>query len=315
MGIGHVIRCLALAQQFTDKNVFFLSAKLNGNAHALIASSGFQVIEIEAGLSVEKDSDNTVEVIEAHNINTVIVDHYGLGKKWQDTIKSRVKLVVIDDYAHTSHHAHLVVDSGRLASTARDENDLFGLKYCLLRNDFKQLRCKAIDKREITKNIKSVLVSFGGTDIKGFTISTVELLRKSGFKGDIILLVASGINHLSEIKRLENVTLHIDETHVADILLESDLAIGSLGGSAWERCCMGLPSISVKVAENQNNIESILLSNAATVLIEDISTQLEPKLKEIWGNDIAWWKYMSDQCFGLCDGKGAGRVAERVLSL
>jgi len=315
VGIGHVIRCIALAQQLTDQNVYFLCRKAEGNANALIESSGFKVIELEVGIPEEKDAFKTLEVIDRNNIATVIVDHYGLGIAWEDKIKSSMNLVVIDDYPDRKHNAHLWIDSGRQPTVTDNEYNLFGPEYCLLRKDFIQLRNLAISERNKTKTIDRILISFGGTDINGLTIATVNQLRGNGFQGEIVLLVASGIKNFSDIRMLENVTLHIDKIHVADILLDCDFSVGALGGSAWERCCMGLPSISIKLADNQNNIEAMLVENNATVLIESIDDQLGSALKPILNNDITWWKKMSDECFKLCDAQGAIRVAERVLSI
>lgn len=45
--------------------------------------------------------------------------------------------------------------------------------------------------------------------------------------------------------------LYPPRPHLADLLAEADLAIGAGGTTTWERCCLGLPSLVVSIAENQ----------------------------------------------------------------
>ncbi len=38
---------------------------------------------------------------------------------------------------------------------------------------------------------------------------------------------------------------------MAEIMSKSDLCIGAGGSTSWERCCLGLPTISFAIADNQ----------------------------------------------------------------
>ncbi|GIS03608.1 MAG: hypothetical protein CM15mP106_0550 [Candidatus Neomarinimicrobiota bacterium] len=37
-------------------------------------------------------------------------------------------------------------------------------------------------------------------------------------------------------------------------MLRADICIGASGMSIWERCCMGLPSLTITIANNQKKI-------------------------------------------------------------
>lgn len=37
-------------------------------------------------------------------------------------------------------------------------------------------------------------------------------------------------------------------------MIKADISIGACGSTSWERCCLGLPSIVITVAENQKPI-------------------------------------------------------------
>ena len=37
-------------------------------------------------------------------------------------------------------------------------------------------------------------------------------------------------------------------------MLKADMSIGASGTTSWERCCLGLPSLVISIAENQKPI-------------------------------------------------------------
>ena len=41
---------------------------------------------------------------------------------------------------------------------------------------------------------------------------------------------------------------------MAELISKCDLAIGAAGTTAWERCCLGLPSIIITIADNQTAV-------------------------------------------------------------
>jgi len=47
------------------------------------------------------------------------------------------------------------------------------------------------------------------------------------------------------------IRLHDPRPHLADLMADADLAIGAGGTTTWERCCLGLPSLVVSIADNQ----------------------------------------------------------------
>lgn len=45
---------------------------------------------------------------------------------------------------------------------------------------------------------------------------------------------------------------------MADLMVSADLAIAGGGSASWERCCLGLPTLSLILAENQEAVASEL---------------------------------------------------------
>ena len=60
----------------------------------------------------------------------------------------------------------------------------------------------------------------------------------------------------------------ISHSLTADIhrlMVACDLAIGAGGGSAWERCCVGLPTIMIGIADNQSDVAAALADAGAAI--------------------------------------------------
>jgi spore coat polysaccharide biosynthesis predicted glycosyltransferase SpsG len=61
----------------------------------------------------------------------------------------------------------------------------------------------------------------------------------------------------------------VDITNMAEVLTESDVAIGAAGSSALERCCLGVPSYVLSTAKNQKEGALALKSVGAIYLSTD----------------------------------------------
>ena len=108
-------------------------------------------------------------------------------------------------------------------------------------------------------------------------------------------------------------TVHVDVENMAEIMAESDLAIGAAGATAWERCCLGLPSIMVVLADNQRLIASKLVQACAALLLiipedGDLKPLLEPTTLEPEA-----LTQMSLNAAGITDGHGLQRVLEILI--
>ena len=91
---------------------------------------------------------------------------------------------------------------------------------------------------------------------------------------DVVVGAYSG--HLNEIDRLATalapaVTVHREVGDMASLMADADFAIGAAGGTSWERCCLGLPTLVVVTADNQRDIARSLEAAGAIDLVGDAS--------------------------------------------
>lgn len=221
----------------------------------------------------------------------LVIDHYGLGEAFETSMRSHAaKIMVIDDLADRRHDCDILLDQ----TYRRDEIDykslvpqhckiLTGSDYVLLRKDFILMRPKALQKRKYTKEVKRILVSMGGSDQGSFTIQALEMIKDSGFTGEIDIVIGFQAINLEEVKTYAQAlpnpyTLHVNP-NMAQLMYDADLAIGGAGSSVWERCCLGLPQVLIQTADNQEKIFENLKSDGVVFTKPDDLTQLNIMLQ------------------------------------
>ena len=262
---------------------------------------------------------------------SIIVDHYGVNEEWLVIAKKAFrKLIVLDDLAErildvdlvinqnlgwkTRDYAHLVGQETRL---------LLGPEYALLAENY------SIARQKLKRSFKSeaplrVLVSLGGADIENVTGKVARVLEEIQKNHDFLVTIVVGAmnpnsNDLHEICQRSNgkIVLIQGANNLTDAYASHDIAVGAVGGSSWERCCLGLPTIFVPIAENQKPAAKNLRDVGAGILADYGSDQFEAELCEgliqLFNNEFR--QAISQRARDICDGKGIRRVCNEVLRL
>jgi len=360
MGIGHIMRCLTLADNLAKRNatMYFISQPHQGNINAVIEQHGHALVSIFIknnhtiiqqdsnswlGCLIEEDAQASIEQLnkikstleEKQQIDWLIIDHYAINDHWHTLLKPHVKnIMVIDDLANRQLHCDLVLDQ----TLNRKKSDyqplvqsqcklLLGQEYVLLRDEFYQLREQAKIKRLANTdrlNSISILISMGGSDpdnVSKQALLAIQSMIIHHANISVNLVISNQSQHLSSLQQLCetlpwcNVIINCQK--MAKLMLLADIAIGASGSTAWERCCLGLPSLTVINAENQKLIANNLAAVGASINLgwfEELTIEkIAQALTELIKNPLQYIT-MVEQCFNVCDGQGAIRVANKVLT-
>jgi UDP-2,4-diacetamido-2,4,6-trideoxy-beta-L-altropyranose hydrolase len=193
----------------------------------------------------------------------LVVDHYGIDATWERVLQSFVRhILVIDDLADRTHLCDLLVDQNhhpnadtRYRSLVPAHTQiLLGPRYALLRPEYIEHR---LSLRDRDGRIRRALVFFGGTDPQNLSCATLQAFLHPSLSGiDLDIVVGANNGQRATLQALlaENrraATVHQNLPHLADLMAAADLSVGGGGITTWERCCLGLPSIVVSLAENQ----------------------------------------------------------------
>ena len=99
----------------------------------------------------------------------------------------------------------------------------------------------------------------------------------------------------------------VNVNNMAEIMANADLAIGAAGATTWERCCLGLPTIQMVIAENQKASAQALAKNQVIKLLDSISD-----LPGLVASAPDWMQAVSHKASQVCDGLGVDRVLNQL---
>ncbi len=352
IGSGHIMRCLALADCLSSQgiNCVFLTRSLRGNLESLILSRGYKAFMLKnssfdssratkissidylsmLGVSVNEDIHESAKILSSLEIDWMIVDHYALDFSWESAIRPFCnKILSIDDLANRIHDCDILLDQNlgknkddylNLVSTST--TCLMGAKYALLRQQFNRFRAISLARRESFNGINHILVSMGGVDYENITTDILDVLSEvSNFfsiKFKVTVVMGQSSLWKSQVKaKAERVPYEVrvlsNVNYMARLMCEADLAIGAAGSTSWERCCLGLPTIQLVLAENQQSIAEALKNVGAAVYVnrEELSEGILNNIDNFLVNPSLLRK-MSNAASNVTDGLGAKRVTTAI---
>ena len=352
IGTGHVMRCLTLAKALREKgaNCSFIGREHPGDLFGLLEEEGFITYRLPVhfpsvepnaifngghtnyaswlGASSKQDEEDCLAILKNNKVDWIVVDHYALDAKWEKVIKAHVgKIMVIDDLANRPHYCDLLLDQN-LGSMAGDYSGkvpseckvLAGPKYALLRKEFSIYRKNSLARRQ-APSLAHIIINLGGVDANNITRIILEVLAKVVLPrtSRITVIMGAKAPWLEDVKALSVVMPYQTDvlsgiSNMAEIMASADLAIGAAGSASWERCCLGLPSISVVLAENQKPVLDALsrIGGVCALSLSEIEREL-PALIEQLKEQPGLLKEMSQVAANITDGKGVDRVLEWLL--
>ncbi|NVK37111.1 MAG: UDP-2,4-diacetamido-2,4,6-trideoxy-beta-L-altropyranose hydrolase [Gammaproteobacteria bacterium] len=328
IGMGHLMRCLRLAKALDEYGFcsHFIVTEQSVGAVNMLQERGFGVMMIPVFQNQIEDAKACEKLlISANDDDYLVVDHYALDHEWERNFMSKgMRVVVIDDLANRSHKCHSLIDFGlhRHEEEYRvlcDESTMIltGANYILLDKRFREVKKQAAIKRKNLDVIKHVYLGFGGTDPNNLSVKCIRQLL--GFSIiEKITVTTSRLNiHLDTLLNFSHdprVHIHVESEKIADLLIEADLAIGSLGVSALERVCVGLPSICVVMADNQAGNASVMKAQGLAVVCDQAT--LDASIHQALQKDsLQRLIDMSSKCLQCIDGLGVDRVLHRAFSI
>ncbi len=332
-GTGHVMRSLALAGAWVRRagRVRFLTSRPNSALRDRIQSHRVDLTEIDesyprpadlpAMIAAVKEAVSTVK-----QVPWAVVDGYHFSADYQRVVREAgCRLLVIDDNAHLPFYdADVVLNHGihaaQLAYSCPPKTKLLlGTAYALLRPEFEE---GARTARPTLAAARKILVTLGGSDpanVTGKVIGALQQLDIPGLEARIVVGPANP--HLKTLNRLvsesrRQMKLETSVRDMAALMLWADVAVTAAGGTCWELACLGVPMMSLIVADNQKMIAAEL--DAAGISI-NLGWHNEVSLKDMAAllNGILHSPdqraQMSAKGKAIVDGRGVHRVIEAMM--
>ncbi|UOP08073.1 UDP-2,4-diacetamido-2,4,6-trideoxy-beta-L-altropyranose hydrolase [Alysiella crassa] len=264
----------------------------------------------------------------------IICDHYALDATWQNLAQKicPTKIAVIDDLHDRPHQADVLIDQN-WGHRAQDYADLLpphcrvlaGTRYALLRPEFAFWRNKMPEisvKKAFSGSLQKVLLNLGGVDKDNITLKILQNLAENGKNTlDLTVVMGASAPHIASIHHFAQnapfpCQVIVNANNMAELMAQSDWAIGAAGSTSWERCCLGLPTILLVLADNQRPIAQQLQSVGAALAF-DVAEIGSAK----WQKALATFSQpenlsqMAENAKKLCDGKGVARVINQIMNI
>lgn len=355
MGTGHVRRCLALSQALTGfdaKTLFVCRRHDQVSEHALTSHQAVVwlgqpdlTVSAEGDLNGaddvrsvypnwglvrwQQDADETIAALSPSPPNWLVVDHYAWDARWHRRVSKALgcKIMVIDDLGDRPLAADLLLDqnlhsdhSAKYANCLDPDRAktrfLFGPRYALLSAHYAKAR-----KYVFSEQVRSIGIFMGGTDPDDLSSQALRACREvAQFDGDVVLVSSAASPHHAQRQALAaqwpRTRVISDLPDLADFFSRHDLQIGSGGGAAWERCCIGVPTLAFAIAANQQAVLPQLAARGAVQLVElpSAASSLQSfgeQIRSLISNSIQRLD-LSRLASQLVDGLGANRVAAAI---
>lgn len=347
IGTGHVMRCLTLADALREqgRECHFVCREHEGHLIDLVRRRGHVAHSLGPVLPMAEDShlahaawlgagwmqdaQQTMTAFAHVQPQWLVVDHYALDARWEERLRRLCRhIMVIDDLADRRHDCDLLLDQtlGRQPEDYRlwvpeASTCLTGAGFALLRPEFSRLRPASLQRRQDDgSSLRQLLVTMGGVDAANATGAVLSALEHSGLPPECRVTVVLGptapwLRAVQEQAAAMSRPVQVlsDVPDMGRLMAESDLAIGAAGSTSWERCCLGLPSLMVVLADNQQGIARALEATGAAVVLGDVSQapqRLDGVLRELAAPGRL--RAMSDAASRVTDGQGVQAVLQHM---
>jgi spore coat polysaccharide biosynthesis predicted glycosyltransferase SpsG len=316
-GVGHLVRCVALAEELVARgvDVRFLS-DLGGVAWA---ESQLE----QRGLPWHPAPYDEVGLVAATlrlGLDALVVDSYTLPPRHTVAFRATGRaLLAIVDGDPRGQSADIYVDQNLDATLDVGAVRLTGLDYALLRCAVRHLR-PAAAPRHTAVAVPKVVAFFGGTDAYRAAPAVVRLLTRTGVPFDATVVAAdeSRQAELLAIKPGPGQRLDViaPTDHLPELLVRADLVVSASGTSTWELLCLGRAAALVWVVDNQLASYERTVARGYAAGLGRLGAVSDSAVGVLRGllTDPAARTALATRAWTAVDGRGVERVADALLT-
>ena len=285
IGVGHAMRCLALAQAWQDSggSVTWFSREMPDALSARLRREGVALHVATGEVGDDRDAAELVRIAEQAYADWVVVDGYLFSPDYLRQVRCTGKrLLMIDDMAHLESYPVDVLLNQNMGAAAEfyagklDDATklLLGVRHSLLRREF---RGATASRSPRAGRPLRVLVSFGGSDPANITRKVIDRLAAGRQANLHVIVVAGAANlHVDSLRRAAanapfRCELHVAVENLVPLMAWADVAVSAAGSTVWELAAMQLPALIGASEDNQlavlRGLAAIPIFRAATTAV------------------------------------------------
>ncbi len=265
----------------------------------------------------------------------------------------KTRFLVIDDLANRPHDCEILLDQNLyLHAESRYKKfvspvclQLLGPDYALLKPQFPQAHQAGLSARlerftQLFPTFKAsrllnavspsssaplcILVCFGGTDPIGETFFVLDALEQLHIPL-LIDVVTSSANPQKQAlaercAQHTHIKFHCDTNAMAALMQNADLGLLAGGSMTWEKLSVGLPSITLAVADNQVELCEVAANQHLHIYLGRHADEEQTERVYRWVRAIRdfliqpeQWLAMTESGWQLVNAKGTARVTAAMM--
>jgi spore coat polysaccharide biosynthesis predicted glycosyltransferase SpsG len=318
IGLGHLSRCVALAEEATVRGWRVAFSGELGSAAWLgetLADLGVRL------LRPVPDPDSLASQAVAVGADVVLADHYGLRGDLRTAVRcSGALLTSVEDGVFGRRAADVVVDCG-LASTSRPPDGspivLRGPAFAPLRSVVRTAR-ESRGRQERATRPPRVLVLMGGGAASEAVHAALCALRDTREQMRVCAISAQPIRPPATMAG-QRIVIRPPQADLPDLLVESDLVVSAAGVTMLELCCIGVPMALVELTANQADGYRAALRRGVAVGLGSAAELIADhgRPTEVLGELLADAEFrarIAATAAATVDGRGAARILDAVTT-
>lgn len=322
IGLGHIYRCLALAEILKPKfDSEFAIRNPSVGLSNLIISSGFRLLQLSAEIAPVAEAQNLLK--ELPPFETIVLDGYMFDSAYQKKIKeSGRKVISIDDTCSGHFFADVIINhapgvSPHQYSCEKYTSLYLGPRYALLREPF----ASAKPKVDFQLPLSRLLISFGGADPYNFTLRLLQMVVESDLFDTITVITGSAYSHresldkfiLSAKKRIHHFN-DLNGGEVYEQMRNADMAIVPSSTMLLETLATGTIAVTGYYMNNQKLIYEGFLKLGWITGLGDLNKLTPENLTDKMEILLADGQHLRSMLIKVATGFDGG-VKERVMKI
>lgn len=286
IGIGHIMRCLSIAQEMRRQGEQVIFIVANTEAIEMIQKQNFPVVCLDTCWNdMESELATLLNYIREKKVERLLIDSYYVTSYYFETLKEYVEVIYIDDVDSFIYPVDKLVNYNIYASALDYEKRYqrgkletsfaLGCSFVPLRKEFSNVH------RIVQDKVSKFLITSGGTDNYNVTNFILQALSKCSWFDDIECYVVVGQfnrNREELEKRWKdtlNVKLLFNVHDMVELMKQCDIAVTAGGVTVYELMACGLPSVMYTLADNQLSIAEHVSKRNLMTWVGDIRIDME----------------------------------------
>lgn len=321
LGLGHVMRCLALADALDGCDLLFW-AREDEDIQKIL--EGRKVTYIKYHETIENELAFIANELKRNNIDALIVDLLQYPSNYlKELSETGVKLITLHELEVRDDFSDLVINYNSFRNFTQyykkdEKRQCFGLRYAILREGIRKFKAA-----RISKIVRNILITMGGSDPMGITLKAANALKSLPGNIQVVIHVGPAFKHRTRLNEIRNqiagrYVIEENVSELAELMIKADIAVAAAGNTMYELCYLGVPAMVIAQNGHQYEFATELDLNGAVIslgLASDVTEDFILRIVEELCSNYERRRYMTKVGREMIDGRGLDRIKLKICNL